>query len=926
MALSPVPFSRRALAAVALGSLAVSTLTMAPSAQANPAGTGLVISEAYGGGGNSSATWRNDFVEIYNPTAAAIGVDGLSVEYLSAAGNSGGTAALDGKITPGAHYLVQLASGGANGTLLPTPDATGTMNMSASNGTVRLMDGATTVDLVGYGTATVFEGTAATGALSSTKSASRTPSPGADTDDNAADFTTAAAITPEACGTGCEGGIEPPPPPTPEEHSIAEIQGTGDTSPYAGSSVITRGVVTAAYPTGGFNGFYLQTAGSGGDTDATPGASDGIFIYGSAATAKVARGDYVQVTGQVSEFRGTTEITPAAADVVVLDGSGVAAPTPTSSQWPRTDAAREAFEGMLLAPAGDFTVTDNYSLNQYGEIAIAQGTEPLPQRTDVARPGSPEADAVVADNDARRVTLDDGATTNFLYTDAGEDTPLPWLTDDPTIRVGEPVSFVAPVIVEFRNSRWNLQPVAQLTAGDANGVLPATFGDTRTAHPADVGGDLQVASFNVLNYFTDLGVDQPGCSFYYDRTEADPVTVSGGCDVRGAAEQEDLDRQQAKIVKAINATGAEVVSLEEVENSARLGHDRDATLAHLVDALNADAGAGTWAYVPTPSTAGDQADEDVIRTAFIYQPAAVQPVGESVIDDVAAFAKARDPLAQVFSPVDGQPGDEFVLIVNHFKSKGSPPKATDADYEGNFDTGDGQGNWNSLRVTQAHELVRFAEQMTTDTGVQKVFLDGDFNSYTQEDPMQVLYDAGYTDLDTHFDGGQTYLFDGVVGSLDHSLANQAALGATTGSAVWNINSVESVALEYSRYNYNATNFYTVSPYRSSDHDPIVFGFDVSEAPTASLSARAVPDPVTKKERPTVVATVESSDGSTVQDGTVTVSFDGEVLGSAPVTDGRAQITLPVFKKRGDYVVDVTYDGARLGTAATTVVIHVVKKA
>ena len=73
---------------------------------------------------------------------------------------------------------------------------------------------------------------------------------------------------------------------------------------------------------------------------------------------------------------------------------------------------------------------------------------------------------------------------------------------------------------------------------------------------------------------------------------------------RGAADDEDLARQQAKIVSAINGLGADVVSLEEIENSAKFGQDRDAAVCTLVDALNAQAGAGTWAFVPTPGDGG----------------------------------------------------------------------------------------------------------------------------------------------------------------------------------------------------------------------------------------------------------------------------------------------------------------------------------
>ena len=204
---------------------------------------------------------------------------------------------------------------------------------------------------------------------------------------------------------------------------------------------------------------------------------------------------------------------------------------------------------------------------------------------------------------------------------------------------------------------------------------------------------------------------------------------------RGAADDTDLARQQAKIVKAINGLKADVVSLEEIENSAKFGEDRDAAVSTLVDALNAEAGAGTWKFVPSPSTAGDQADEDVIRTAFIYRAARVEPIGESVIDDASVFDVARDPLAQAFEPVGGTKYSRFVVIVNHFKSKGSGP-----------DDGTGQGDSNPQRVAQAEELVDFADRMKSHLGTDKVFLSGDFNAYTREDPLQKLYDAGYTDI------------------------------------------------------------------------------------------------------------------------------------------------------------------------------------
>jgi predicted extracellular nuclease len=119
--------------------------------------------------------------------------------------------------------------------------------------------------------------------------------------------------------------------------------------------------------------------------------------------------------------------------------------------------------------------------------------------------------------------------------------------------------------------------------------------------------------------------------------------------------------------------------------------------------------------------------------------------------------------------------------------------------------------------------VRFAAEVRAVTHTRRTFLVGDFNSYTHEDPMRRLYAGGYTDIGSRLTQESTYVFGGLVGSLDHVLANPPALRSVTGADVWNINSVESVAFEYSRDNANATDFYAPDPFRSSDHDPLLVG-------------------------------------------------------------------------------------------------------
>ncbi len=174
-------------------------------------GTNLVISQIYGGGGNASASYRNDFVEIFNSSPSAINVSTWSVQYASSSGTSWQVVNLTGTIQPYRYYLVQLASGGAVGILLPTADATGGVNISASQGKIALassqtalsgsnpIGGATVVDFVGFGSANAFEGSAAAGGAPSgnnTTSVLRKNGGFTDSNNNTNDFTTVSPPTP----------------------------------------------------------------------------------------------------------------------------------------------------------------------------------------------------------------------------------------------------------------------------------------------------------------------------------------------------------------------------------------------------------------------------------------------------------------------------------------------------------------------------------------------------------------------------------------------------------------------------------------------------------------------------------------------------------------------------------------------------------
>ena len=568
------------------------------------------------------------------------------------------------------------------------------------------------------------------------------------------------------------------------------------------------------------------------------------------------------------------------------------------------EALREEHEGEAFLPTGAYTVTDSYDgtpftqagsrgFQMQGEIGLAANSvRPLMVPTELFDQSDT---AALADrrawNDAHSVILDDGADRDYT-SNTYEDEGFPWLAPSNPVRVGAAVTFKKPVILEFRRDFWRVQPQTKVEPG-TTGTDRVSFANTRTNAPEDVlgdTGDLKIATFNMLNYFNTLGeawaasdgssagsdssafslTNPRRCSYHTDRGPVPPATGSAarltndtciqdaidpltGLRIqlpgpRGAANDVNFLRQEAKELEAINTIDADVMSLEEVENSIKLydetidgpdgaDRDRDDALRRLVQKLNEHWAAGhsgdegvRWALAPSPRREAQPtvAEQDAIRSAFIYNPGKVELVGRSrILTNSPAMRNAREPLAQAFKPLGAGRADAFGVVVNHFKSKGGPQAPSVATGD-NLDAGDGAGWYNGDRKRQASALVAFADQFASDRNIGPMFLTGDFNSYSQEDPVQVIEQAGYTNLKPS-NGETTYSFGGLAGSLDHVFANPAAADMVTGEDVWAINAGESVYYEYSRYNASATDLYAVNPFRSSDHNPEIVGIDVGDA-------------------------------------------------------------------------------------------------
>lgn len=220
-----------AFSAFALLAVGVCSIRLALLRTVRAASAGIVVSQVYGGGGNSGASLKNDFIELFNPSGATIDISNWSVQYAAATGTNWQVTNLCAPgntctIAPGHYYLVQQAQGAGGTTDLPTPDATGVVSMSATAGKIALVNtqsalsgscplGSSVIDFVGYGSANCFEGTSPTNTPSNTTAVLRINSGCTDTDNNNSDFATGSPAPRNSASPGTTCGVTPSPTPTP---------------------------------------------------------------------------------------------------------------------------------------------------------------------------------------------------------------------------------------------------------------------------------------------------------------------------------------------------------------------------------------------------------------------------------------------------------------------------------------------------------------------------------------------------------------------------------------------------------------------------------------------------------------------------------------------------------------------------------------
>ncbi|QIL72492.1 ExeM/NucH family extracellular endonuclease [Diaphorobacter sp. HDW4B] len=672
---------------------------------------------------------------------------------------------------------------------------------------------------------------------------------------------------------------------------ISAIQGNSDASPLLGQTVTIDAVVTAYMP--GVSGFYVQEQESNYDADAS--TSEGVLVYYGGTNPGVSEatvGKRVKLTAVVDEFNKLTELKNVSNFQILGDG---VMPKPVPLTLPITDMALwERYEGMLVqitsaTSGGKLVVSDNYTLGRYGDLVLS-ADKVLAQFTDENVPSQSGFAEYVKTTQRAQIILDDASSKQNPDAVRGRNGQP--LSASNTLRAGDGVSSVVGVLDQFYSAMtppedyqtsYRVQPTQALNFTGAERPMAA---DLQTALGK---ASVKVASANVLNFFSKVG----DTSINTKDVFTTPLGNSIG--IRGANTVLELDRQKAKVVANLIGLQADVYGLMEVQNN---GFADDSALKLLIDAMNASAdkpAGALYAFVKAPFNQGAGttmagAGTDAITVAIVYRSDKVTPVGAAAVPNVGTYdaftpnvGGARVPVAQTFSVPTSTGTEQFTVVVNHFKSKGSL-LATG----GNGDIADGQGNNNPARVKTATQLKDWLATKPTGSDSANVILVGDFNAYAKEDPVTYLESNGYAKVSS----GYSYSFDGLWGSLDHIFVTPNLVSKVGKVVKWAINAEEPTVLDYNtefKTPDQIANYYAATAYRSSDHNPIVMGLNFEAPPVNKPPViKGVPTtatPVTVGQSTTLAAlSVEDADSEQLV--LTLTATNGNVQG---VTDADTQL-------------------------------------
>jgi predicted extracellular nuclease len=521
-----------------------------------------------------------------------------------------------------------------------------------------------------------------------------------------------------------------------------------------GSAHTIRGIVTQVDYG---SGFTLEEPAS----DSSEATSNGIHITDEALSRIVRSGQQWQLTGAVSEQENKRDSLTVLSSLTAhqLCASELALPR-TEITLPLDSLQREAIESMRVALTGSVSVADVYNFYR-GEVLLSSHQPPRVPTEDT----SPGQTAFELGQKIHKTTLQAG----FMAT-------------EPTLlQRGSRFDSLTGVMGHNGSSQL------LIIEDELKNALPPP------SEPPEVGlGDIRIASMNLLNFFN--GDGQGG----------------GFPTKRGARSQDDFIAQSGRIQAAVKVIQPDIIAVQELEND---GYGPLSAARTLLTLLNA-AALGEWAVV---STGQDQLGADDITVGLFYRADRVEAIGPAETLDTATFIHlSRQPLAQQFREYDS--GEQFLIAVNHLKSKGGCPDSGD-----NADQSDGQGCWNTARMAAASEVAAWAAQLAQTSGPGHAMILGDMNAHRNEDPIQVFRQQAYTEMVEHISGlpQYSYVYRGAEGTLDYAFATPSLIEFVRDASIWHVNAdwPQKTALP--------------QPWlRFSDHDPLIVDLDFSQAATS----------------------------------------------------------------------------------------------
>lgn len=571
--------------------------------------------------------------------------------------------------------------------------------------------------------------------------------------------------------------------------AFAALRSPNSVSPMLGDTVTVKGVVHAEFSgSKRLGGYYMQAVKA--DIDDTLEVSQGLFIHHPTLT-EVKVGQELIVKGVVQNNGGELQLT----DVSDYETCGSARTVIYQEiSFPLESLATLArYEGMAVRLSGLRFITNNENLGSESELTMA--TEVLRYPTDIMAPGA-AADSHADDYELKSLVLDDGSYVRYPVS---VEFPPPELMSQHTVRVGDRVLGLEGTL-GVKEGEYRFQPTMMPTFGKINERKHApdlmTAAEKEQAESSEDpmerdAAQLRVATVNLWYY-------QPGTAAFV--------------------------RQRPKVTALLRGLDADIYALQELPND---GTGPASAVADLVNMLNESEEGTPYAVVNFGDTELGQGE---MSNALIYRQDRVTESGVAATLNTGDFAGDlhKPALAQTFTHTVS--GKSLTVVGSQLASRA----CSDASQESELlkDRNDGQACASLARKEAANTLINWVASKPTGVETAESVIAGDFNAYSQEEPVQAVLQAGFSSAAEGLEGTRfTHVEAGMAGTLDYVFVPQALADAVTTRDIWQVNADEPKAIDFTIQGKLARHrvvWYDQSAYRAGERNPVVVRFDTAK--------------------------------------------------------------------------------------------------